>query len=196
MVISSVLAFSPPTARTPHYHSRIYTTSKINLIITFSPTTMLHAKKWLPLTLNPFLLRKKNNALEAGYVEDTALLLTNKRCQDDFKDEMRRKFPLIPPPLIDSCLDVLVDSFSNIAPSQLKKVLQPGGLAKARPELEAILLESLQKNSRLGSLPTTTLAYLVSLALDYVLRDVENQLADPVRSCRRRRNDSVRSRGI
>ena len=78
MVIGSVLAFSPPTAKTPHYHSRIYTTSKINLIIIFSPTTMLHAKKWLPLTLNPFPLRKKNNALEACYVEDTALLLTNK----------------------------------------------------------------------------------------------------------------------
>jgi len=179
MVIGSVLAFSPPAARTPYYQYSIYTTGKINLIIIFSPTTMLHAKKWLPIPLNPFSLRKTNNGLEAGYVEDTALLLTNKKRQDDFKDEMRRKFPLIPSPLINGCLDVLVDSFSKVAPSQLKKVLQPGGLTKARPELESILLESVQNNSRLGSLPTATLAYLVSLALDYVLRDVEELLADP-----------------
>jgi len=178
MIIDSILAFSPPV-RTAHYHSNICTTSKINLVIIFSPTTMLHAKKWFPLPLNPFSLSKNNNGLEAGYIEETVLLLSNKKRKEDFKDEMSLKFPLIPSPIIDLCLDSLTDSFSNVAPSELKKALQPGGLKKFRPGLEARLVKSLQKNSKLGSLPSTTLTYLVSLALDYVLKDMEELLADP-----------------
>lgn len=180
MVIGYVFTFCPQATSFQPYTLR--TTSKINLIIISSSTTTLHATRWIPIpSLNPFSRLKNNYGLDSGIVEETALLLTNKKRQDDFKNEMRQKFPLIPPTLIANCLDSLADSFSNVAPSQLKKALKPGGLEEVRPGLEASLFESLRERPFLGSLPPTTLAYLVSLALDYVLMDVEELLADPYR---------------
>jgi len=167
------------------YHTSTIKIHQQHLLLISSSPTVLNAQKWFRTTLNPFSLRKtvQNPILESSV--GTVLLLTNKRRQQDFKKDMQQKYPLIPSKAIDVCLDAFAESFAKYVPDQLKKSLTPGGLTKARPVLEENIVKSLQeKNSLKTLLPSATLRQLVSFALDYVLKDVEEILADPNHSLR------------
>jgi hypothetical protein len=140
-------------------------------------------------SMGPFLklaFQGSNNAknpMESGF--ETALMLTDKKRQVEFKKDLKQQFPLVPGFVLDICIDSLADAFSSVAPSQLKAALKPGGLEKVRPELEDTIVENLQKQTMLDSVPLTKgdkkqlLQYLVSSSLDYLLKDAQEVLAEP-----------------
>lgn len=126
---------------------------------------------------------KRTSSVESGI--ETALLLTDKKRQEEWKKETRQKFPLIPSFMVDVCIDSLSEYFSAVAPKELKALLRPGGLGKARPGLEAELVSNLEKQQVIKNIPLKVddkrqlLQYLVSTSLGYVLKDAELLLAEP-----------------
>jgi hypothetical protein len=126
---------------------------------------------------------KSSNPVGSGI--ETALMLIDKRRQEEFKKEMLQNFPFVPPGVMDTCVTSLADSFSAVAPSKLKTALKPGGLEKVRPELEDTIVASLQDQSMIKDLPLTKsdkgklLKYMVRLSLDYLLQDVQEMLKQP-----------------
>lgn len=121
--------------------------------------------------------------MESGI--QAALFLTDKKRQEEWKKDMKKSFPFLPNVVLEICIDALTEAFSTIAPKELKGALKPGGLEKARPNLEASIVSNLESQQVLKSVPIKAddkrqlLRYLVSLALDYFLKDVELMLAEP-----------------
>lgn len=116
---------------------------------------------------------------------EAALILTDKKRQVEWKNDMRQQFPLVPAFAIDACIDSLSDAFASVAPAQVKAALRPGGLEKVRPGLEATIVSKLENQTVMKSIPLKTgdkrqfLHYLVNMSLDYVLKDAELLLAKP-----------------
>lgn len=116
---------------------------------------------------------------------EAALVLGNKKRQSVFKQNLNKKFPWIPPGVLDTCMDALSASFENVAPSDLKKALQPGGLEKVRPGLESKIVKSLKTQDMIMDIPlkdddkTKLLEYIVKLSLDYLLEDAQAALQAP-----------------
>lgn len=126
---------------------------------------------------------KRTSSVESGI--EAALLLTDKRRQEEWKKDTRQKFPLVPSFVVDACIDSLSDAFSSVAPAELKAVLRPGGLEEARPRLEATLVSNLENHQVMKGIPLKAddkrqfLQYLVNMSMGYVLRDAELLLAEP-----------------
>ena len=116
---------------------------------------------------------------------DAALVLGDKKRQSVFKQDLGKQFPFIPPAVLDVCMDALSTSFDNVAPSDLKKALKPGGLEKVRPKIEAKAVKSLKTQQMIKDLPlsdedkTKLLEYVVKLSLDYLLEDAQAALVAP-----------------
>lgn len=125
----------------------------------------------------------QQNSMGSGI--EAALILTDKKRQEDWKNDMRQQFPLVPPVAIDICVDSLSEGFSAMAPAQLKAALRPGGLDKVRPDLETTIVANLEKQQVVKNIPLKPddkrqlLQYLVTKSLDYVLKDAELALAEP-----------------
>lgn len=125
----------------------------------------------------------RTSSMESGI--EVALILTDKKRQETWKKDMRQDFPLVPSFVIDVCIDALSQSFSVVAPAQLKAALRPGGLEKARPGLHKTIVSNLENQVVIKSVPLKAedkrhlLQHLVSMSLDYVLKDAELMLAEP-----------------
>ena len=126
---------------------------------------------------------QKPNTMVSGI--EAALMLTDKKRQEDWKIEMRQQFPLVPAVAFDICIDSLSEGFSSMAPAQLKAALRPGGLEKVRPGLEDTIVTNLEQQQVMKSIPLKAndkrqlLQYVVSKSLDYMLKDAELLLAEP-----------------
>lgn len=136
------------------------------------------------VSMNRKSMRDRRSSIESGI--ETALFLLDKKQQAQWKKDICKEFPWVPNTILDSCLDSVTHAFSTIAPSELKAALKPGGLEKARPKLESTIVEALEKqpiNKSMIPLSDTQkrklLKYLVTLSLDYVLRDAEMLLTNP-----------------
>mmetsp|Transcript_17123 Transcript_17123/g.25940 ORF Transcript_17123/g.25940 Transcript_17123/m.25940 type:complete len:341 (-) Transcript_17123:354-1376(-) len=191
----------PQKQRLPVLHSSLFRASKFN-----SPRKSiqsLHARKKkssasaassvtapVPAPLNSLLklvlpgpTKKKKTSVQSGI--QAALFLTDKKRQEEWKKDMRQSFPVLPNVVLDVCIDALTEVFKTITPKELQAALQPGGLEKARPNLEASIVSNLESQQVLKNVPLKAddkrqlLQYLVSLALDYFLKDVELMLAEP-----------------
>jgi hypothetical protein len=116
---------------------------------------------------------------------DAALLLSNKKRQTVFKQDVAKRFPSIPPKVLDICMDALSSSFANVAPSDLKKALKPGGLEKLCPKIKATVVKSLKTQQMIKDIPlsdddkTKLLEFIVKLSLDYLLEDAQVALMAP-----------------
>lgn len=125
----------------------------------------------------------KPNTMVSGI--EAALMLTDKKRQEDWKNEMRQQFPIIPSVVFDICIDSLSEGFASMAPAQLKEALRPGGLEKVRPGLENTIVINLEQQQVMKSIPLKAsdkrqlLQYLVTKSLDYMLKDAELLLAEP-----------------
>lgn len=133
--------------------------------------------------LKSALTGPRRNGVETSI--ETALILTDKKRQDEWKKDIGKNYPLIPSFLVDVCVDSISSAFSEIAPAQLQAALKPGGLEKVRPELEKGIVETLEKQEVLKGIPLKQdekrkfLLYVVNMALGYLLRDAELALAKP-----------------
>eukprot|EP00751_Fragilariopsis_kerguelensis_P016161 CAMPEP_0170840496 /NCGR_PEP_ID=MMETSP0734-20130129/4611_1 /TAXON_ID=186038 /ORGANISM="Fragilariopsis kerguelensis, Strain L26-C5" /LENGTH=138 /DNA_ID=CAMNT_0011208313 /DNA_START=447 /DNA_END=860 /DNA_ORIENTATION=- len=117
------------------------------------------------------------------------MVLLDRKRQAELKRNIQKDFPWVPHSVVDICLDSVADAFTNVAPSELKAALKPGGLEKARPRLEKSItnqLTSIINSNSLGDIPLIgskekkqLLQYLVSLSLDVLLQEAEQVLAEP-----------------
>lgn len=127
--------------------------------------------------------KSSKNAVQSGI--DGALILTDARRRNEFKKDLKKQFPWMPSAFVDSCIDLLSDSFSNVAPADLKKALKPGGLETVRPKLENEVVTSLRNQPVLQNLPLSEkdksafLTYMVSMSLDFLFKDVQETLQAP-----------------
>jgi hypothetical protein len=123
------------------------------------------------------------NAVQAGI--EGALVLTDPKRRGEFNRDVHRRFPWIPPGVVESCTGLLADGFSDLAPADLKSALAPGGLEKVRPKLEGTVVRNLQAQAVVRNLPLSEgdrqalLVYMVRTSLDLLLRDVQPALAAP-----------------
>jgi hypothetical protein len=128
--------------------------------------------------------KNNNNNMVTSGVE-TALLLGSKKRQAVFKKDITSKFPFLPPAVLDACLDALSSSFESVAPSDLKKALQPGGLDKVRPKLESQVIENVKNQDVIKGIPLpnkdkeSLVKYVVTLSFDYLLGDAQAALQAP-----------------
>eukprot|EP00934_Nitzschia_sp_Nitz4_P004900 Nitzschia sp. Nitz4//scaffold12_size214221//211873//213720//NITZ4_001542-RA/size214221-processed-gene-0.138-mRNA-1//1//CDS//3329535146//4890//frame0 len=145
------------------------------------PTSTLSIS-WLDF-VPQILPGKGTSSVETGI--EAALILTDDHSKEIWKENFRKENPGIPAIIVDKCADVLSDAFQNIAPAQVKAALKPGGLKKIRPSLEETIVSGLEKNTIVQGLlfgnadRRELLKYLVSKALDYLLKDAETVLAEP-----------------
>ena len=130
----------------------------------------------------------RRNGVESSI--EAALILTDKKRQEEWKKDIGIKYPLIPSFVVDVCINSMSGAFESIAPAELQALLRPGGLEKARPELEQGIVTSLEKQQVWQGIPLKQddkrqfLQYIVTMALDYVLRDAELALAAPTAKLR------------
>lgn len=166
----------------------LFSSHSVRITPFVAPTT-LNAKKgkkgkssWEPLAKMAFAGSSKNT-IESSV--ETVLLLTDEKRQAEWKKDMQKQFPFIPLAVLDTALSALSTAFESIAPSQLKAALKPGGLEKARPDLEDSITKALETQPVMKSIPLSPkdkqhlLKYLVGLSLDYMLKDVEEILKNP-----------------
>ena len=132
--------------------------------------------------------QNRRNGVESSI--EAAMILTDKKRQEEWKKDIGIKYPLIPSFVVDVCVDSMSGAFESIAPAELQAVLRPGGLEKARPELEQGIVTSLEKQQVWQGIPLKQddkrqfLQYIVNMALGYVLRDAELALAAPTAKLR------------
>lgn len=126
--------------------------------------------------------KSSKNIVQSGI--EGALVLTDTKRRNQFKRGLNQQFPWIPPGVLESCVDVLSDSFSNVAPADLKKALQPGGLEKVRPKLESTVVRNLQDQPIIQNLPLSEkdrrdlLVFMVSTSLDFFFKDLQSALEE------------------
>lgn len=141
---------------------------------------------------------RKKSVLESG--TEAALILGDNKRQDLFKKDVSKKFPMIPPAVLDVCMDALSASFESVAPSDFKKALKPGGMDKVRPKMEATVVQTLKTQKVIENVPlsdkdkTKLLKYIVGISLDYLLKDAKAALMDPALKLQalQREQDAVR----
>jgi len=113
------------------------------------------------------------------------MILTDMKRQEEWKKDMSKEYPMIPTFVIDICVDSLANAFSSIAPAEFQAVLKPGGLEKARPTFEQSIIRTLEQQDAWKGIPLKQedkrqfLEYLVTMALDYILKDAEVALTSP-----------------
>jgi len=136
------------------------------------------------LLLNRMFLKDRKSSIESGI--ETALFLLDKTEQVEWKKDICKQFPWVPNTILDQCLDSITHAFSTVTPSELKAALKPGGLVKVRPKLENSIVKALEKQPINNSMiplkedqKRQLLKYLVTLSLDYLLKDAETLLANP-----------------
>lgn len=83
----------------------------------------------LDIVMGTFLPKKKKQSTMESSIQ-AALVLTDKKRQEEWKKDISKKFPLIPAFVIDICMDSIVEAFGAVAPNELKIALKPGGLEK------------------------------------------------------------------
>mmetsp|Transcript_20543 Transcript_20543/g.41976 ORF Transcript_20543/g.41976 Transcript_20543/m.41976 type:complete len:351 (+) Transcript_20543:223-1275(+) len=126
---------------------------------------------------------KKTNMIETGV--ETALVLGDKRRRKQWTQDVSKQFPWIPTEILSVCVDGLATAFATVAPKDLKKALQPGGLEKTRSKIGGDVVRNLQGQPIIQQLPLPKedkrklLAHLVDLSLDFFLKDVESAMAAP-----------------
>jgi hypothetical protein len=154
----------------------------------FRPPSCLAAKpkaNWEPFVGDLFRSNKdKKNGMALGV--QMAQLLLDKRRQAALKKDLKTRFPLVPASVLEGTIDMVAESFVNVAPSELRQALQPGGMAKMRPALQKKMVQSLVTQTWIRDLPLLGLAdkqklceTVVDLALEYVLQDAQELLAAP-----------------
>ncbi|CAJ1952372.1 unnamed protein product [Cylindrotheca closterium] len=135
-----------------------------------------------PFPSAPFLL-EDTNAVKSSL--ETLLVLSDKKRQAVWKEDMKRQYPFVPAVFVDRFADSVVSSFSAIAPSELQTVVQPGGLEKVKSKLETIIKKELKKNEMYANLPLSNsekdklLSNLIGTSLNLLLRDAAMVLAHP-----------------
>jgi len=144
---------------------------------------------WSDFSLPSFINNNNNNNnnnIGGGGIETALVLLGNKKRRTEFKRSIRQDFPWFPPGAVDLCVDSVSSAFDSVAPTELKMAIQPGGLLKVRPHLEASLTKQL--SDTLGNIDVPLigskekkqlLQYLVRMALDILLQETEQALAEP-----------------
>eukprot|EP00536_Pseudo-nitzschia_multiseries_P003249 jgi/Psemu1/7258/gm1.7258_g len=126
---------------------------------------------------------KKDSMLETGV--EAALVLGDKRRRKQWTQGVRKQFPWIPTEILSVCTDGLASAFESLAPKDLKRALQPGGLERTRSKIGGEVVRNLQGQSLIQQLPLPKedkrklLTNLVDFSLDYFLRDLEPVLATP-----------------
>jgi len=125
----------------------------------------------------------KNDTFQSGV--EAALVLGNQERRAQWTKDVGKKFSWIPPEMLSMCIDGLASAFVAVAPKDLQKALQPGGLEKVRSEVEADFVRHLQNQPMVRKLPMAQndkdklVAYLVNLSLAYFLKDLESALEAP-----------------
>lgn len=129
-------------------------------------------------------IRNAGNNMEVGI--QTAQLLMDNRRHDELKRSIKKSYPLVPDAILDSCIDIIAQAFTTVAPKKLQRALEPGGMIKARPSLEQALVKAVMDQKVIQDIPilqdkekTLLLAALVNLALDFVLKDANDILQAP-----------------
>ena len=126
---------------------------------------------------------KKYDPIEAGV--GTVLVLGNKQRRSEWTKAVSKNFSWIPPKMLSRCIDGLASAFVAVAPKDLQKALQPGGLEKVRLNIEADFVRNLKAQPIIRQLPmpkddkNKLVSYLVDLSLDFFLKDLESALAAP-----------------
>jgi hypothetical protein len=161
-----------PLKSQQHYPCRVSRVSRTALEL--SPFDSVFKNAFTP---------RKQSGVESSI--EAAIILTDKKRQDEWKKDIGQKYPLIPPFMVDICTDLLSGAFESIAPSELQAVLRPGGLEKARPKMEREIVTTLEQQQLLQGIPLKQedkrqfIQYVVNMGLDYFLRDAELALAKP-----------------
>lgn len=125
----------------------------------------------------------KNDTFQTGL--EAALVLGNQERRAQWTKDVGKKFSWIPPEMLSMCIDGLASAFVAVAPKDLQKALQPGGLEKVRSKVEADFVRHLQNQPMVRQLPMAQndkdklVAYLVNLSLAYFLKDLESALEAP-----------------
>mmetsp|Transcript_3104 Transcript_3104/g.8566 ORF Transcript_3104/g.8566 Transcript_3104/m.8566 type:complete len:342 (+) Transcript_3104:306-1331(+) len=127
--------------------------------------------------------KKNNNMIETGV--GAALVLGDKRRRKQWTQDVAKQFPWIPTEMLSVCADGLATAFASVAPKDLKKALQPGGLEKTRSKIAGDVVRNLQGQPLIKQLPLAKeekrklLTGLVDFSLDFLLKDVEPAMASP-----------------
>lgn len=146
------------------------------------------AQQLVPPTLNNSgrrtALSAKRSEIELGI--RTAQYLMDGRQHDRLKKSIKDKYPLVPDSLIKSGIDIASQGFTQVAPSQLKLALKPGGMEQVRPDIEATIVDYTMKQTVVQNIPILgrdekrkVIEAIVDLALDNLLKDVDTVLASP-----------------
>ncbi|KAL3927652.1 MAG: hypothetical protein SGBAC_012998 [Bacillariaceae sp.] len=158
----------------------------------FGRSLSLHAKKGggkkknsdssFSLSSVPFLA-DDSSAVKSSL--ETLLILSDKKRQAVWKEDMKKQYPFVPSSFVDTFADSVVSSFTAIAPAELQMVTQPGGLQKVRSKLESSIKKELRKNDMYKNLPLSDkdkdklLSNLIGASLDILLADAAMVLAHP-----------------
>lgn len=179
---SSTSAFVPISSvrkpsRTHHYPPRILISSARPLL-----QANVHARQRQSHALSAF--QKQQGGIELSI--QTAQLLMDPRRHDKLKQNIQRKWPLVPDGILDTCIDLCADGFRSVAPDKLKLALKPGGMEKVRPDIERSFVNVCIEQQIVRDIPILDdedkkkmLEGIVDLALDNILDDAEELLAAP-----------------
>ena len=112
--------------------------------------------------------------------------MIEKERRDKLKKSIRQQFPLVPESLVDSCIDIAAQAFTKVATKKLQAALRPGGMDRLRPEIEQVIVGYALEQPAIQKAPLLekkekreVVEAIVSVALDYVLKDAREVLAAP-----------------
>lgn len=134
------------------------------------------------ITSVPFL-SDDTNAVKSSL--ETLLMLSDKKRQEVWKDDMKKQYPFVPSVFVDMFADSVISAFAAIAPSELQMVAQPSGLEKVRSKMGSSIKNELKKSDMYANLPLTDgdkdkmLSSLIGASLDLLLQDAAMVLAHP-----------------
>jgi len=130
------------------------------------------------------LLSTKKTSIEISIL--TAQALLNEKKHNQLKDDLARRFPLVPRGFFDPAIDLVANAFRTIAPDTLEEALKPGGMEKIRPGLKTSIVRSIRNQKAISEIPVLSqdekiklLEFAIDLALDQLLKDSEWILSSP-----------------
>ncbi|KAL7557239.1 hypothetical protein ACA910_001904 [Epithemia clementina (nom. ined.)] len=107
-------------------------------------------------------------------------MLLNQKKRVLLRQDIIQRYPFVPQSLVDASLDLVATGLGKVSPLQLQQALQPGGMAKVRPELRQSLVtlalqqELIQRVPLLSSVDKTkVLGAVVDAVLDRLLEEVD-----------------------
>jgi hypothetical protein len=148
-----------PTTR--HRSSTLITRKKSNQ----HPQRSIHplqAVSWEPATTLGRLLMLNNrkqqmpqssrkHGAEVG-IEMIQILLDPTR-KSILKEELSEQFPLLPPHILDMCIDTAADGVAVITPRQWKQALKPGGITEVRASIRMRVVKHMMDQPSIKNIP-------------------------------------------